>query len=401
MRYIIVCVIVSMALHIYAKTIDFEESITYGIINSTFASEAEKNRLEAFGSLFDEMSVPNPELSFEYNPDNHAREIAISQPFRISNITLSGSFYKQLLKKIDGFEKQLDLLRVYHHVSLLYYDLYVIQEEAHYMQERLNFLNRVSRTVHRSINKNNLSIGEIYAFDADILSARAEMEQMNQTLSGQQLLFVQALKLSGDTVSLKKPPMITVSTSLDNMLSNLEKYPTKRKMLSMRYQQAKEQVSISKQDRFAPIIAPKIGYGNDNYEKKDEWKIGVAVSIPLWNRNSNRHDALKANERFLKNELNALDNVNFEEVVTRAYNRLTSQIETVNNYQTRILPAYERSLNRIEASFLRGQISIFDVWQIREKYSQAQGQSLTALRNALLAKIELEQLLGTRLEDIE
>ena len=400
MRYITFVCIICMACHIHAKTISFEESITYGI-NSTFASEAERNRSEIIGSQLDDITISNPELSVEYTPDNHAHEIWISQPIHISSITLARNSYKQLLKRIDSFEKQLDLLQVYHQVSLLYYELYIMQEEARYMQEQLNFLNKVSRIVHGSINKNNLSLGEIDAFDADVLSARMEVNRINETLSGQRLLFIQALKLPYNTVSLDKPPLISVPASLDSILSNLETYPSKRKMLSMRYQQAKEQVSISKQDRFAPIIAPKIGFGNDNFEKKSEWKIGVSVSIPLWNRNAGRHDALKANERFLKSELEALENVSFEEIITRTHKKLTSQIEAVNNYQTRILPSYARSLNRIEASFLRGQISIFDVWQIREKYTQAQGQSLTALKNAVLAKIELEQLIGTRLEDIQ
>jgi outer membrane protein TolC len=143
-----------------------------------------------------------------------------------------------------------------------------------------------------------------------------------------------------------------------------------------------------------------VSYGNDTCDNKNEWKVGITLSIPLWNRESARHGALKANERFLRSELEALDNVSFEEVVRRAYQRLIAQITAVNNYQTKILPNYEKSMRKIETSFLNGQTSILDVWQIREKYTQAQGQSLVALQGALLAKIELEQLIGIRLEDI-
>ena len=61
---------------------------------------------------------------------------------------------------------------------------------------------------------------------------------------------------------------------------------------------------------------------------------------------------------------------------------------------------YRQSVQKIEDSFINGQTTIIDVWQIREKSYETYEKYLLSLNNVLIAKIELETLIGSRLEDL-
>lgn len=381
-------------------SLDYEQAQKIGLKNSSFATELKKTRLENYGPQLDDTKLLNPEIEYEYNIDGQEHELTLSQPMRISDITLSRLSYKDLLKELNSAEAQLDLLRVYHQISRAYYDLYILQEQKRYKQEHLNFLNKVSDTVHLSINHNNLSAAEIYAFDADILSTKTELGVLKENLDNAQIAFAQFLNVSDKDIKLKQPPQIKVKVSLNKILAKIKDTPSQRHMLELQSKQADKQLSILEQDRYAPIISPKIVYGYSRPDRDEDWKVGLTMSIPLWNQQTGTYSALKAQAKSAQIQLASLDNVSFNEVISRAYKKLSAQAKAANQYAKVILPDYRKSVKKMEESFASGRFTIFDVWQIREKYLNAQDQYLEALKNAMEAKIELEMLIGTRLEDI-
>ena len=384
-----------------AVALDYAQALEQGLTNSSFAAEVKARRLNNYGSQLDDTKLSNPELEYEYNIDGKEHEVTFSQPFRLSDITLLRLSYRDVLNELNSAHAKLDLLRIYHQISRSYYDLYILQEQKKYKQEHLDFLNKVSYIVHRSINHNNLSTAEIYAFDADILSTQAELEVLKEDCSNGQIAFARFLSLPEQNLSLSQPPKIVVSVSLKKILENISAYPSQQKMLELQQKQAKDQLTILAQDRYAPIISPRIVYGYNRLENEDDWKVGVSLSIPLWNRQEGTYFALKAQEKSAKMQLASLRDVSFETVVARAYKKLSVQAAAAHKYAKVILPDYKKSVAQMEASFANGRFSVFDVWQIREKYVNAQEQYLESLKNALEAKIELEMLIGTRLEDIQ
>ncbi len=381
--------------------LDYNQALEQGLKNSPFAAEVTKIRLENIAPQLDETKLADPEIEYEYNIEGQEHEVTLSQPFRLSDITLTRLSYRDILNELNNAEAKLDLLRVYHQISRSYYELYVLQERKKYKQEHLNFLNKVSHIVHRSINHNNLSTAEIYAFDADILSTQTELDVLKEELNNEQTAFAQFLNVFDKNMSLRQPPMITVPVSLDQILKKTNEYPSRRKMLELEHKQAKEQLAILSQDRYAPLISPKVVYGYNRQEKEDDWKVGLSLSVPLWNRQDGAYSALKAREKSAKLQLASLDKISFNEVVAKAYKKLSVQASAAGKYAEIIIPDYRESVNKMETSFANGRFTVFDVWQIREKYLNAQEQYLNALENTLEAKIELEMLIGTRLEDVQ
>ncbi len=400
-KYLLWSLLGAMLLPDWANALNYGDALAQGLKNSPLAAELKKQRLEIYGSQMDETKLSNPELEYEYNIDGQEHEVTLSQPLRPSDITLARRSYRDILSELNNAESALDLLRLNHEISRAYYSLYVLQERKKYKQEHLNFLNKVSHIVHRSINHSNLSAAEIYAFDADILATKTDLDVLEKDLQDEQILFAQFLNVSDTKIVLKQPPMMSKIVSLSDVTKNLDKNPSKRKMLELQYKQAEEQVSILAQDRYAPIISPRVVYGYNRQEKEDDIKVGLALSIPLWNHQDGAYSAFKAQKKSAQLQLSSLDNVSFNEMVVRAYNKLSEQNAAVNKYIQVILPYYKKSVDKMEASFAAGRFSVFDVWQIREKYLNAQEMYLNALQKSLEAKIELEILIGTRLEDIQ
>lgn len=389
------------ALPIQARTLDFKESVARGYLYSPFAAQTEKVRLEAIGPETDDTKLLNPGLEYTYNIDGKEHEAKLEQPLRISDITLARRDYRKQLSERNTLEKELDKLRIYHQTAASYYDLYILQEREKFKREHLAFLNKVSQIVHGSINHNNLSAAEIYTFDADILATKTDLQLLNADLQSARTAFARYLNLPDEKIALRRPPEIKLAVPLKSILKRIGDFPTQRQMLAMNYEQARQKLKISGQDRYMPVISPEVVYGFNDREGEDEFKVGVTLSIPLWNRLDGTYSALKAGEKAAERELNALDEVTFEALVARAYQKLEAQIGAVKRYAGVILPDYRNSVQKTEASFANGQFTIFDVWQIREKYLEAQKNYLELLRGALAAKTELETLIGARLEDLQ
>ncbi len=384
-----------------ARTLDFKEAVERGYLNSPFAAQTEKARLEAIGPETDDTKLLNPGLEYTYSIDGKEHEATLEQPLRISDITLARYDYRKQLDERNILEKELDRLRIYHQTAAAYYDLYILQEREKFKREHLDFLNKVSHIVHSSINHNNLSAAEIYTFDADILATKTDLQLLKADLQSSRTAFARYLNLPDEKLTLRRPPVITLTVPLKSILKRIDDFPTQRHILAMNYSQAQQKLKILNQDRNMPVISPEIVYGFNDRESEDEFKVGITLSIPLWNRQDGAYSALKAGEKAAKRELDAMDEVTFEALVSRAYHRLEAQTDALKRYAETILPDYQRSVQKTEASFANGQFTIFDVWQIREKYLDAQKNYLELLRGALVAKTELEMLIGARLEDMQ
>lgn len=406
--FLVASLVVLFAFPAYAKdktpappTMNFEQAATFGIANSPLASDLDSIRAETYGPAKDTTALMNPELSFEYNRDALTREWTLSQPFRLSDITLARAKYKKFIDTIDSFEERLDLLRVRQQIAISYYDLYIAQETEKNRKAYLSFLGRASGIVNKSITKNDMTVSELRALNADTLSARTDLEQAKKALDGQRMAFLQLLGMPGEIVTLQQPPAMATDAPLDRVFAALDHTPSQKKMLQLQLQQAQKQIAIANNDRYAPVVSPMIKHGWASKENQTEWTFGFSLSIPLWDHQDGNDRALKAKERALKRQIAAIDNISFEEMIRHAHKRMQSQAASANNYATKILPGYRSSVNRVEADFRNGIATILDVWQIRDKYNAAQDLALTALKDALLTKIELEFLIGSRLEDLQ
>lgn len=398
-KIIYIVALAAIALPVEAKTISLEEAVAIGIANSPIRAEVEKDRLEAIGGELDSTNLENPELEFSHNLKNSNSDIMLSQPIRWSDLTLKRYSYKNSLKKLNSYEKKLDLLKIYHRVAASYYQLYVLQQERDFVQSQISFIIKAKKNIHASINSNNMLPAEILAFDTDSQALELQERQIKKQVQKLELEFLQSLNMPKTKLSLKKPELLQKLPSFLMVWESVGNKPSYQKILEMRYKNAQNRLHILETDRYMPVIAPQFGYSK---EEDDNGAVaGLSISIPLWNTSRGEYKALKADKRFYQSQIAALNQVSFEELVKSSYNILQEQLQILQGYQKRVLPNYAKSLRQMEESFLNGQASVLDIMQVREKYMSAQIQYLQSMQNSLNAQMDLETLIGAKLGDLK
>ena len=113
-----------------------------------------------------------------------------------------------------------------------------------------------------------------------------------------------------------------------------------------------------------------------------------------------RLEALKLEREALRAQMRTYENVPLIDRIRLAYQEMKGLYESLQMFQTKILPAYEESMRKTDDRFLNGQITILDVWDMRSKQMDVEAQYLDFLSDFLDAKITLEQVIGIRLKEI-
>ncbi len=391
----------SLPLAAYAEILTLDKTLEYAFINSPIIFELQKNRLTTFAYEADTTQLLNPEVEWEYDLDNHSSEITVSQPFRLSDLTLSRFNYKKLLEKIDSQEERLDALRLYHQITLAYCEAYLAQEAFKYALLNQTYLEKANKTVIRSFNNNGLSKMEAALLEADTLAITEETQAKKWEKEEIFLSFMQKIGIQNQVLSLKRPPRFTIKTTLADVLKAAQKNPSYQQILALQKKQTEQKLTITKQDSYFPILEPKIIYGYNNEENQDTWRAGLILSIPLWNQNSGQLKALKAEDSLIETRQINLEKIGFENLIEKKYQAACYFSERAEAYFTKILPLYEKSITETEEAFTKGEVSVLVVWQAKEKWATAQTTALIALKEAYEAKADLELLIGSRLEDIQ
>ena len=385
-----VCIIPSQA-----EIIDLNQSISHAVVNSPLAAEKIAIRLADTAEQLDRNRLTNPAFGIEFNQEG-ILEAALEQPLRLSDIAGSRQSYKRLLNEINTLEERLDLLSITQQTEAAYYDLYILQEEESFSRQRLGFLNQAKKYINNSINFNGMNEADVITFEADVLAAQTESNNLRFTLEHEYMIFLRFLNVEFKDITLKTPDTVSLP-NLEAVLNAVKSNPSPKKMLELKRDRAEKELRVFNQDRRLPVITPGVKYKKDN----DELSGLIALEVPLWDSKKNQYEVHLADLTRAKALLSVFDNIPLDEIIKRAYGHLSNQIETVNAYHTKILPIYQKGVTKIEDNFLRGQASVIEVWQIREKQLDAQAKYLGSLKTLLNAKTDLELLIGIRLEDIQ
>lgn len=400
MRYIICSILLGFAVanEAAAKKIDLDEALSLGISNSSVAYAIRAETKQLFGGDVDDTNLQNPELSLTYRGD-HSSEVVLSQPLRLSDISLKRYSYRELLRSIESSEQKLDLLRIANQIKAKYYELYVAQKELQFVEKQLELSQKIQKNINSAIYT-ELSTAEFAVFASENKVLASEKQNLKKSLASKELLLAQELGIKAERLELKEPNLPYLPKSFKQIAEALEKQPNYQKMLKLKYEQAQKKLAIAKEDGRFPSISPQVGYGLKSYERADDWSVGVGISIPLWDRSAGKISAANAEMRLYQAQIKELENVSFEEVLLRQFAVLKEQQTQALLYKNQIIPELVKASKSMEQSFMNGSASPLDYLQVRDKEMQAQMRYLEVLTQINAAKSDMEMMIGTRLEDL-
>lgn len=153
-----------------------------------------------------------------------------------------------------------------------------------------------------------------------------------------------------------------------------------------------------------PNVAASVRYTRENsvidiegigdvFDKDNVLTFGVAVEIPIFNRNQGEI-ASAVGER-----TEAVRQREFLEAMIRrdvalAYRRYRAAAEAIVLYATRILPQSQKNVDSVSAAYGLGEFSIFEVLQQQQRLVESETGYNEALRDYYAALAELERALG-------
>lgn len=396
--FIYTFLVLSICNNAFAKNITLDEAISHAIENSPLFLEIKANTQGTFGEEIDNNTLQNPEAEFTYRADNSS-EIALAQPFRISDITFKRYNYKQSLKHLKSMEQRLDLLRINHVTTQKYFELYALSQEYKFLNQQLSLSQKVQKNINSAMYS-NLSSAEMLVLNAENKALATKVATLKKNLANQKMAFRQELNINEKDLSLSEPSSFVMPKNVNALIAKLPDFPNQKKILSLRYEQAKKRLDIINQDRFMPTISPKIGYGIKSYEKSDDWNVGIGFSIPLWNQSSGQAAFAKAEAKAYKAQINSLENISFDELIEKQFALLKENNSQLLIYKNQIIPQFKKASKKMEERFLSGSVSALDLLQVRDKEWNAKRDYLQLLLETSAAKNQLEMMIGTRLEDL-
>lgn len=343
----------------------------------------------------DKKNWENPELEYEYDLRGNSGEFSIEQEVRPSDITGARFRYVRTVEEQLEQKKQVAYLSASHQAERLYMNVYMAQKKAEFAKQKVLFLEKAQKVTEGSMPSLEMTMAEKLAFDADVELAKQEEKQTLKKLEIQKQNWALAMGKSFPTEDFEEPVFLkklpAEAVVLGQNMKNAEEAQMK---LSEKALVQKE--SFTRQDAWFPSLKPKVAYA----PRESETALTLALSLPIFDRKSGQLEAIKLEKEALRAQMRTYENVPLIDRIRLAYQEMKGLYESLQMFQTKILPAYEESMRKTDDRFLNGQITILDVWDMRSKQMDVEAQYLEFLSDFLDAKITLEQVIGIRLKEI-
>lgn len=170
-------------------------------------------------------------------------------------------------------------------------------------------------------------------------------------------------------------------------------YPRLRHARLVMEQREREFTLVKKEGK--PNVTGSVFAGRE--EDDDElYGIGLAVPLPLFNRNQGSRAAAKAAIDVAKAEMRHLEDALRIQAQT-AFTRLGISQEAASYYHEEILPAIQTNLEQLENAFRQGEIGMLELRINQRDLLDAQTAALDALAEYYEQRAQVEGMLGRSL----
>lgn len=180
--------------------------------------------------------------------------------------------------------------------------------------------------------------------------------------------------------------------TLDDLLRRLQQSPNLlHAQIAVEYRQALARVERSRQ---TPDIVINIGAKRDEQLGRNQALLGVAVPIPLFDRNQG--NVLEAARRVDKarDELTAT-RLRLTTELAQAHGRLSAARQEVDLLRQEILPGAQSAYDATTKGFELGKFNFIEVLDAQRTYFLAKAQYIRALAETYRATVDIDRLLGT------
>lgn len=384
-----------------AKTLSLETVIEQALQNSPETARILNDVADAEAEAFEVETLQNPsaEIDATVIEDNASRSVGIEfeQPLRLSNFGSRGS-YAEALRRTASIEQKAQMLELIHAITRSYAAYWALQQQEALLAENVNYARKKQRLIGRAAKE-----GRVDATDAKIFKAEAlRLEQQLAVIRARRangaanLLRMAGMEQQTFKATRPKSPVIPDLASLTSWAGSDGSI---RSLLESRKALAERRYQVARQDAGFPEFAPRAVIERDFDEDSTAVLFGVNIAIPIWDQNNAELARATAERRLAHINLAALNEHNFANVLAAAYEQAKATQLSASTYRNKIVPAWQDVQSVTDQKFAGGQASILDLFQMRERMTDVQGEALQAYLDAIEAQIALESMIGLSLSD--
>lgn len=226
---------------------------------------------------------------------------------------------------------------------------------------------------------------------AEATAARNELEaarfELNQLLGEKP---EQPLELKMETITLNPPP------ALESLLVQARKNNFSMRARILDVQQMGFEVKLAENERWPAISV--IPYIQKQTNETRETQVGISVSIPLpvWNRNKGAIDTAKAREVQAEVMLTAQMR-QLERDVAAQSSHYRIHVEELAKWPGDTLDSFRQAASEADEHYRLGALPLPTYIELQRQYLDSVKAVLTSQLGAVDARLQLEQLTGTKL----
>lgn len=221
--------------------------------------------------------------------------------------------------------------------------------------------------------------------------ARNELEAVRFELN--QLLGEKAehpLELRMENLVLNPPP------ALDSLLVEARRKNFDLRARILDVQQQGYEVKLAQNERWPSITVQPYIQRQSNSTRETQVGIGISIPLPLWNRNKGAIDAAKAKEVQAEVMLTAqLRQLERDVAAQASHYRL--HVEELAKWPADTLASFRKAAEEADEHYRLGALPLATYTELQRQYIASVTAVLTSQLGAVDARLQLEQLTGTKL----
>jgi cobalt-zinc-cadmium efflux system outer membrane protein len=386
-----------------AETLSLETVIEQALQNSPETALILNSVADTNAEAFEIETLDNPtaEIDFTAIEGDASRSIGIEfeQPLRLSNFGSRGN-YAEALRRTASVEQKAHMLELIHSITRGYASYWALQEREKILAANVDYANRKQRLVEKAAKEGRVDASDAKIFKAEALRLEEQLRviRARKASGAANLLRMAGMDQTSFDAKRPKSPEIPDLSYLTGLAGNEGSI---RSLLEARKALAERRYAVARQDAGFPEFAPRAVIEQDFDTDNTTVLLGVSIALPIWDRNNAELSRAVAERRLAQSNLNAMNELNFANVLGAAYEQAKSTQISASTYRNKIVPSWNDVQSLTDKKFENGQASILDLFQMRERITDVQSEALQTYLNSIEARIELESLIGQSLTNIK
>ncbi len=395
-------------------TVTLQESLALALANNSrlqsFSWEVRAREAQALqaglwpnpslGTETEDLSTEDPIGDFT----GSEQMVQVSQPIELWGRPGKRRDVAEEERDLAGWDYEAARLDVVSQTTQAFVGLVAAEQRVQLARELVHLSEEVFQTVSRQVETGEVSPVEKQRARVPLSQARIRLRRAEEaraaarkTLSGQ---WGRSDTTAFAEVEGKFGPVRPVP-SLDSVESALDRNPALARQQD-EIEQARAVVSLEKSDRL-PVPAVTVGwqrFGGRTGSDRTALKAGVSLPLPLWDRNQGAVQRARFRLERARRQREAA-RVRLDTTLSKAYRSLVSAQNEAQTIAEETLPAAQSAFESVRQGYRQGKFDYLEVLDAQRTLFGVRRQQIQALSRYYQARVRVERLVATPLEQLQ